>query len=65
MPKMKTHQGGAKRLRRTSGGKLQRRRAADSHNFEHKSQDSKREKRGLSTVAAADHNRAKRLLVKG
>lgn len=62
MPKVKTHKAAAKRLRFTGSGKLKRRRAAVSHNLEHKSVTRKREKHGLDDVAKADVRRVKRLL---
>lgn len=42
MPKLKTHKGAAKRIKRTGSGKLQRRRAFRSHNFSAKSSSCKR-----------------------
>lgn len=59
---MKTHKGMAKRVQVTSSGKLKRRRAFVSHMLEHKSQDNKREKHGVTDVAKADHRRTKKLL---
>jgi large subunit ribosomal protein L35 len=59
---MKTHKGMAKRVQVTSGGKLKRRRAFVSHMLEHKSQDRKREKHGVTDMAKADHRRAKKML---
>lgn len=65
MPKMKTHQGGAKRIRFTGGSKLKRRRAFVSHNLEHKSVARKRQKHGVDDLAKADEKRAKKLLARG
>ncbi len=65
MPKLKTHKGGAKRLQVTAGGKFKRRRAFVSHMLEHKGADRKRDKHGVTNLAKADQNRAKRLLAKG
>ncbi|EUJ26969.1 50S ribosomal protein L35 [Listeria grayi FSL F6-1183] len=41
MPKMKTHRGTAKRLKRTGTGKLKRRHGFTSHMFANKSQKTK------------------------
>jgi large subunit ribosomal protein L35 len=65
MPKMKTHSGGAKRLKQTGSGKFKRRRAYVSHLLEHKAVSRKREKHGVTDLDKADVNRAKRLLAKG
>jgi large subunit ribosomal protein L35 len=51
-----------KRLAVTSTGKLKRRRARASHLMEHKSTDRKREKHGVTDLAKADHDRAKKLI---
>lgn len=48
MPKLKTHKGTAKRIKRTSTGKLIRRRAFGNHLL---SKKSKRRKRVISTGA--------------
>ena len=42
MPKMKTHRGAAKRLKKTGTGKLKRRRAYKSHILTKKTQKRKR-----------------------
>jgi large subunit ribosomal protein L35 len=42
MPKMKTHKGTAKRVKRTAGGKLLRQRAFGGHNLSKKSESRKR-----------------------
>ena len=64
MPKMKTSSSARKRLALTSGGKIRRRRAFDSHNFEHKSAKRKRKKRSLAALAAPDYREALRLLAR-
>jgi len=62
MPKMKRSSAAKKRLKVTSGGKIKRRRAFDSHNFEHKSAKRKRHKRRLKGLAPSDYRTALRLL---
>lgn len=42
MPKLKTHQGANKRIKRTANDKLLRRRAFGNHNFQKKSPARKR-----------------------
>jgi large subunit ribosomal protein L35 len=62
MPKNKTHKGTAKRVRVTGGGKLLRQQANRRHNFEHKPSTQTRRLDGLTTVAAGEVKRIKRLL---
>ena len=62
MPKNKTHKGTAKRIRVTSGGKLQREQAGRRHKLEHKPAKLKRELGGLTDVAPSDQRRINRLL---
>jgi len=62
MPKMKTHRGAAKRLRKTGTGKLVRMQAGVSHLLEHKPGKRKRRLQRRSTVAPADLRRARKLL---
>lgn len=62
MPKMKTHRGAAKRIKRTGTGKLKRRHAYHSHLLGHKSNKRKRELRKSTLVSKSDHRRIDRLL---
>lgn len=62
MPKMKTHRGAAKRMRRTGGGKIVRTHAFSSHNFEKKNPTRKRRIGRTEPVARADRTRARRML---
>ncbi len=54
MPKQKTNSGAKKRFKLTGTGKLLRRHAMNSHNFEKKSQKRKRRLRDEDPVAASD-----------
>ena len=54
MPKMKTHRGMAKRVRKTGTGKLMRAKAFKSHIMTKKSQKRKRNFRHETEVATAD-----------
>jgi large subunit ribosomal protein L35 len=63
MPKLKTHRGAAKRIKRTAGGKLMRRRAYMNHILEKKSRKRKRRLRSATEVAPADAKVVRRLLV--
>ncbi len=58
MPKMKTHRGAAKRLKKTASGKLKRRRAYKSHILTKKS---RKRKRRLRKSALVFKGEAKRL----
>ena len=62
MPKMKTHRGAAKRLKRTGKGKLLRRRANKSHILTKKSRKRKRRLAKPTLISAADHRRMRVLL---
>ncbi|CAM2965478.1 MULTISPECIES: 50S ribosomal protein L35 [Salinicoccus] len=62
MPKMKTHKGYAKRVKRTGTGKFKRNSAFTSHLFANKSTKQKRHLRKASLVAKADQKRIKKLL---
>ncbi len=62
MPKMKTHRGLAKRVRRTASGRLKRKHAYHSHLLASKSRKRKRRLRGSSIVDAADEKRLESLL---
>ncbi len=62
MPKMKTHRGAAKRIKRSGTGKLRRHRAYASHLLGHKSQKRKRRLRSRTEIAPSDVKRIGRLL---
>lgn len=62
MPKMKTHRGAAKRLKKTGTGKISRRHAYKSHLLTKKSQKRKRKLRKSTTLTSADMKRVDRLL---
>jgi large subunit ribosomal protein L35 len=65
MPKMKTHRGTAKRVKRTGTGKLKRMRAYKSHILTKKTQKRKRRLRKPDLVAKSDEKRIKRILPYG
>ncbi len=65
MPKMKTHRGAAKRLKKTGTGKLRRNRAYKSHILTKKTTKRKRRLRKPDLVAKSDESRLKRLLPYG
>jgi len=63
MPKMKTHSGAAKRLRRTGGGRLRRNKKACAHHFQaKKSARRKRDLRKAEVISDADAKRMEKLL---
>ena len=62
MPKMKTHSGAKKRLRRTGKGKIMREQANNQHMYEQKSSRRKRRLRRDQELSAPDTKIAKRLL---
>ncbi len=62
MPKMKTHKGMAKRVKRTATGKFLRGHAYTSHMFSHKSQKQKRKLRQYTVCSPGDTRRIARLL---
>jgi large subunit ribosomal protein L35 len=62
MPKMKTHRGAAKRFKQTGTGKLMRKKAYNSHLFEHKSAKRKRNLEREIEVDQADLKRVRRVL---
>lgn len=64
MPKMKTHSGLAKRVKRTGSGKLKRSHAFTSHRFHGKTQKQKRHLRKASLVDNSDYKRIKMMLPK-
>lgn len=65
MPKMKTHRGTAKRVKKTGTGKLKRMRAYKSHILTKKSQKRKRRLRKPDLVSKADTKRLDKLLPYG
>ncbi len=65
MPKMKTHRGAAKRVKRSSTGKLKRMRAFKSHILTKKDRKRKRRLRSATLVSAADRKRVNRMLPYG
>ncbi len=64
MPKMKSHSGTAKRMRKTGSGKVKRSHAYTSHLFANKSQKQKRKLRKSAIVSAGDYKRIKQMLPK-
>lgn len=62
MPKMKTHRGAAKRLRRTGTGKLMRGQTGVRHLLEHKSGTLRRRLQTEVGLSKGDAKRAKKLL---
>jgi large subunit ribosomal protein L35 len=65
MPKMKTHRGAAKRVKKTGTGKLKRMRANKSHILTKKSQKRKRRLRKPDLVAKSDAKRIHKILPYG
>jgi len=59
---MKTHQGTAKRIQITKGGKMKRRKAFQSHNLEKKSAARKRTQQKMQNVAGTSQKKIRRLL---
>lgn len=62
MPKMKTHSGLSKRVRRTGTGKLKRSHAFAYHKAQTKSAKRKRSLRGTTLVSGSDYSRIKQLV---
>ena len=62
MPKMKTHRGAAKRVKKTASGKLKRSRAYHSHILETKSTKRKRRLRSSALVSPSDAKVLTRML---
>jgi large subunit ribosomal protein L35 len=62
MPKMKTHQGAARRFEVRKKGKLRRRRSGHNHFLEKKSAKRKRRLNMETAVNPADERRIKRLM---
>ncbi len=65
MPKMKTHRGAAKRLKKTGTGKLKRMRAYKSHILTKKTQKRKRRLRKSTLISKGDKQRLEKLLPYG
>jgi large subunit ribosomal protein L35 len=65
MPKMKTHRGAAKRLKRTGTGRIRRNKANKSHILTKKTTKRKRRLRKPDLVAKSDEKRVKRMLPYG
>ena len=65
MPKMRTHRGAAKRLKKTGTGKLKRMRANKSHILTKKTRKRKRRLRKPDIVAKGDAKRLHKLLPYG
>jgi len=62
MPKMKSHSGAKKRFKKTSSGKIKRKKAYRRHILTKKDPKRKRQLRKDTTVDKADEKRVKRLL---
>jgi len=62
MPKMKTHSGLAKRVKRTASGKLKRSHAFAYHKSASKTMKRKRHLRGTTLVSASDMKRIKQMV---
>ncbi|MGD2045950.1 MAG: 50S ribosomal protein L35 [Gemmatimonadota bacterium] len=65
MPKMKTHRGAAKRLKKTGTGKIKRMRANKSHILTKKSRKRKRRLRQADLVSKSDKKRMDAILPYG
>ena len=62
MPKMRTHRGLAKRVKRTKTGSLKRWRAYTSHLSHNKTTKQKRQLRKASVVSPSDYRRVKAMI---
>ena len=62
MPKMKTHRGAAKRIKKTGSGKFKRSHANTSHILEKKSPKRKRHLRKSAIVSSSEAKKIERLL---
>lgn len=65
MPKMKTHRGAAKRVKKTGTGKLKRMRSNKSHILTKKTTKRKRRLRQPDLVSKADEKRLNKMLPYG
>ena len=63
MPKMKTHRGAAKRIKRTASGKLKRHKAYKSHILTKKSTKRKRKLRKAVVASKADAKVLEQMLI--
>lgn len=64
MPKMKTHRGLAKRVKRTGSGQLKRSHAYTSHRFHGKTKKQRRQLAKSALVNKSDYKRIKLMLQK-
>lgn len=64
MPKMKTHSGLAKRVKKTGSGKLKRGHAYTSHRFHGKTKKQRRHLAKSALVSNSDYKRIKQMLIK-
>ncbi len=64
MPKMKSHRGLAKRVKKTGSGKLKRGHAYTSHRFHGKTKKQRRQLAKATTVNKTDYKRIKLMLQK-
>ncbi len=64
MPKMKTHRGLAKRVKRTGSGKLKRSHAYTSHRFHGKTKKQRRHLAKPALINNTDYKRIKMMLQK-
>lgn len=64
MPKMKTHRGLAKRVKKTGSGKLKRSHAYTSHRFHGKTKKQRRHLAKSALVNNSDYKRIKLMLQK-
>jgi large subunit ribosomal protein L35 len=65
MPKMKTHRGAAKRLKKTATGQFKRMKANKSHILTKKAQKRKRGLRKATLVSDSEVKRVRRMLPYG
>jgi len=65
MPKLKTHRGAAKRIKRTASGKFKRHRAYHSHILTKKTTKRKRRLRKATLVSPSDAKAVRRMLTAG
>jgi large subunit ribosomal protein L35 len=64
VPKLKTHKGTAKRIRKTASGKLMRERAFGNHLLQKKSASRKRKISSAQTVKSSNVNNIKKAIGK-
>ncbi len=63
MPKMKSHRGASKRFKKTSSGKLKRKKAYHSHILNKKSTKRKRNLRKATLVSKADEKSVRGMIL--